>query len=68
MIHHPIDIDHEVDRMSAFCIIVLGEFLYGLVWGNPAGLTGVSPAFGRASMSLVVAFCLCWLYTASDSS
>lgn len=63
-----IDIDHEVDRMAAFFTIVLGEFLYGLVWASPAGLSGVDAPFGRAALSLLVAFCLCWLYTASDGS
>ncbi|KAF8536613.1 hypothetical protein BDD12DRAFT_982624 [Trichophaea hybrida] len=63
-----LDIDHEVDRMAAFYIIVLGEFLYGLVWASPAALSGVHGPFGRAAISLIIAFCLCWLYTASDGS
>ncbi|KAI5777246.1 bacterial low temperature requirement A protein-domain-containing protein [Geopyxis carbonaria] len=63
-----LDIDHHADRMSAFFIIVLGEFLYGLVWASPAALDGVGAKSGRAAMSLVIAFCLCWLYTSCDGS
>lgn len=63
-----IDIDHEADRMGAFYTIVLGEFLYGLVWASPAGLSGAGAPFGRAALSLLIAFCLFWLYTASDGS
>lgn len=54
--------------MAAFYIIVLGEFLYGLVWLSPIGPATLNSPFGRAAMSLVIAFCLCWLYMSSDGS
>lgn len=54
--------------MGAFYIIVLGEFLYGLVWASPAALDGLGSQFGRAAMSLIISFCLCWLYMTCDGS
>ncbi|KAK4500144.1 hypothetical protein PRZ48_008330 [Zasmidium cellare] len=62
-----VDISHEIDRLAAFFIIILGEFLYGIVVGSPAGI-GISAGYGRAVCTLVIAFSLNWLYTSGDGS
>ena len=61
-----VDIAHEIDRMAAFFIIVLGEFLYSIVQ-NTTG-TGVTPGYGKAVCTLVIAFSLNWLYVSGDGS
>lgn len=66
-----VDIAHEIDRMAAFFIIILGEFLYGVIAGggsaDPTGV-GLTPAYAKALFTLVVAFCLNWLYVSGDGS
>lgn len=60
-----VDIAHEVDRMAAFFIIILGEFLYSIIVGNPAGI-GLTSGYVKAVCTLVVAFCLNWIYASGD--
>ncbi|KAG6016772.1 hypothetical protein E4U43_003138 [Claviceps pusilla] len=62
-----VDIGHEIDRMAAFFIIVLGEFVYGVIVGDPAG-TGLTPGYGKAVCTLVIAFCINWIYVSGDGS
>lgn len=62
-----VDVPHEVDRQAAFYIIVLGEFLYGVIVGSPAGV-GLHLSLLRAVETLVVAFCLNWLYVNGGGS
>lgn len=62
-----VDIAHEIDRMAAFLIIVLGEFVYSVIVGNPAG-TGVTAGYGKAVATLVIAFTLNWIYVSGDGS
>ncbi|CZT49122.1 uncharacterized protein RSE6_09917 [Rhynchosporium secalis] len=62
-----VDIPHEVDRFAAFYIIVLGEFLYQIIVGSPA-VIGFNLALLRAIWTLVIAFCLNWLYIHGDGS
>lgn len=62
-----VDIPHEVDRYAAFFIIVLGEFLYSVIVGNPAAV-GFSLGLMRAIWTLIIAFCLNWLYVHNDGS
>lgn len=62
-----VDIAHEIDRMAAFFIIILGEFVYIVIVGNPAGI-GLTSGYGKAVCTLVVAFCLNWLYVSGDGS
>lgn len=62
-----VDIAHEVDRMAAFFIVILGEFVYSVVVGNPAGI-GITPGYAKAVFTLIVAFCLNWLYVSGDGS
>lgn len=62
-----VDVPHEVDRQAAFYIIVLGEFLYGVIAGSPAGV-GLNLNLFRAVETLVIAFSLNWLYVNGDGS
>jgi low temperature requirement protein LtrA len=62
-----VDIPHEIDRQAAFYIIVLGEFLYGIIAGSPAGV-GLNINLFRAVETLIIAFSLNWLYVNLDGS
>ncbi|KAK9357385.1 bacterial low temperature requirement A protein-domain-containing protein, partial [Lipomyces starkeyi] len=62
-----VDIPHEVDRFAAFFIIVLGEFLYSIVVGSPAAI-GFNDRLLRAIWTLIIAFCLNWLYVHNDGA
>lgn len=62
-----VDIAHEIDRMAAFFIIILGEFVYIVIVGNPAGI-GLTSGYGKAVCTLVIAFCLNWIYVSGDGS
>lgn len=62
-----VDIAHEVDRMAAFFIIILGEFVYSIVVGEPAGI-GLTSGYVKAVCTLVIAFCLNWIYASGDGS
>jgi low temperature requirement protein LtrA len=62
-----VDIAHEIDRFAAFYIIVLGEFLYLIVKGSNAAI-GFNEGLLRAIWTLIIAFCLNWLYTHADGS
>lgn len=62
-----VDIAHEIDRMAAFFIIILGEFVYSIIVGNPAGI-GLTSGYAKAVATLVIAFCLNWIYVTGDGS
>ena len=62
-----VDIAHEVDRMAAFFIIILGEFVYSIIVGNPAGV-GLTAGYAKAACTLIIAFCLNWIYASGDGS
>ncbi|KAJ5709742.1 hypothetical protein N7493_010033 [Penicillium malachiteum] len=62
-----VDIPHEVDRFAAFYIIALGEFLYLIIVGNYAAV-GFNERLLRAIWTLIIAFCLNWLYVHADGS
>jgi low temperature requirement protein LtrA len=62
-----VDINHEADRYAAFYIIVLGEFLFLIVVGSHAAI-GLNERTIRAIWTLVIAFCLNWLYVHADGS
>ena len=62
-----VDIPHEVDRFAAFYIIALGEFLYLIIVGSNAAV-GFNERLLRAIWTLVIAFCLNWLYVHADGS
>ena len=62
-----VDIPHEIDRFAAFYIIVLGEFLYQIIVSSPAAI-GFNLRLLRAIWTLVIAFCLNWLYIHNDGA
>ena len=62
-----VDISHETDRLAAFFIIVLGEYLYSIVVGNPAAI-GLNVGLLKAVWTLVIAFSLNWIYSIGDGS
>ncbi|OCK84572.1 hypothetical protein K432DRAFT_344825 [Lepidopterella palustris CBS 459.81] len=62
-----LDISHEVDRCAAFFIIVLGEYLYTSIVLSPAAI-GLNLRALRAVWTLVIAFCLNWLYVNGDGA
>lgn len=62
-----VDIAHEVDRMAAFFIIILGEFVYSIIVGNPAGI-GLTSGYAKAACTLIIAFSLNWIYASGDGS
>ncbi|KAF2092439.1 hypothetical protein NA57DRAFT_50195 [Rhizodiscina lignyota] len=62
-----VDVEHEIDRQAAFYIIVLGEFVYGIVVGSPAGI-GLTLNYFRAVEVLVIAFSFNWIYVNRDGS
>jgi low temperature requirement protein LtrA len=55
------DIPHQIDRFAAFFIIVLGDFLLHTVLGSPA-VIGFNVGLLRAIWTLIIAFCLNWMY------
>ncbi|KAH0844286.1 hypothetical protein AYO21_00761 [Fonsecaea monophora] len=62
-----VDINHEIDRLAAFYIIILGEYLYSIVVGDPAAI-GLNMGLLKAVWTLIIAFCLNWLYVNGDGS
>ncbi|KAK1765194.1 low temperature requirement protein A [Phialemonium atrogriseum] len=62
-----VDIAHEVDRLAAFFIIILGEFVYSIIVGDPAGI-GLTSGYVKAVCTLVIAFVLNWIYASGDGS
>ncbi|KAK6375881.1 hypothetical protein LTS17_007703 [Exophiala oligosperma] len=60
-----VDISHEIDRLAAFYIIILGEYLYSIVVGDPAAV-GLNLGLLKAVWTLIIAFCLNWLYLNGD--
>ena len=49
-----VDIAHEIDRMAAFFIIILGEFVYSVIVGDPAGV-GLTSGYAKAVFTLIIA-------------
>jgi low temperature requirement protein LtrA len=62
-----VDVSHEIDRFAAFYIIVLGEYLYGIVVPSPAAI-GLNTRSLRAIWTLIIAFCLNWIYLHGDGA
>ncbi|KAJ5339992.1 hypothetical protein N7452_006720 [Penicillium brevicompactum] len=62
-----VDIAHEIDRFAAFYIIALGEFLYLIIVGSYAAI-GLNERLLRAVWTLIIAFCLNWLYAHADGA
>jgi hypothetical protein len=62
-----LNIEHEVDRHADFFAIAMGEFLYSVISGTPAGV-GIDRAAGRAVLCLLVAACLQLFYMIGGGS
>lgn len=62
-----VNIEHEVERIGAFYIIALGEFLYGIVATAPTG-SGFTHNLARAVMTLIIAYCFLWFYFNGEGS
>lgn len=62
-----VNIEHEVERVSAFFIIALGESLLGIVQSSPAA-NGFTLHLARAIMTLIISYCFLWLYFNGEGS
>ncbi|KAG8701445.1 hypothetical protein FRC09_005368 [Ceratobasidium sp. 395] len=60
------NVEHFVERMAAFVVIVLGEIVLSVVYTASEGQTGLSRVYGTALFALLVAFNFCWLYFDAD--
>ncbi|OXG80481.1 hypothetical protein C345_05169 [Cryptococcus neoformans A2-102-5] len=56
------NIEHAVERLGAFVVIVLGEMVMNLVYTAVKGEIGVSHQFGKAALGLMVAWAINYLY------
>ncbi|ANB13546.1 Uncharacterized protein RA0937 [Sugiyamaella lignohabitans] len=62
-----LDLNHEIERYEAFYVIVLGEFLYVIVYESPAQI-GFNLKLLRAFFTLLIAYDLNWIYFNGDGS
>ncbi|PWO00818.1 hypothetical protein FA09DRAFT_358177 [Tilletiopsis washingtonensis] len=62
-----LNIEHEVERFNDFITLVMGEFLYSVFKGSPAGL-GMHLSTLRAVLAVAVAFCFQLFYMQGASS
>ncbi|KAJ7704288.1 hypothetical protein B0H17DRAFT_1039152 [Mycena rosella] len=60
------NIEHHVERLGAFVIVVLGEMVVS-VFFNASGTVGLNLESGRALLGLMIAFNLNWLYFGSQA-
>ncbi|GFZ51669.1 hypothetical protein JCM24511_09437, partial [Saitozyma sp. JCM 24511] len=56
------NIEHAIERSSAFVVIVLGELVMNLLYTATAADLGVSLKFGKAALGLMVAWAMNYLY------
>ena len=62
-----LNINHYVERMQGFFIIILGEGVFRLIEGSPSGV-GLNPATGTILLALLLYYVLHWLYFNGDQS
>jgi low temperature requirement protein LtrA len=62
-----VDIGHESDWFATFYIIALGEFIYLIVVGSYAAV-GLNEPLLCAFWTVVITFCLNWLYAHADGA
>ncbi|KAE8222422.1 hypothetical protein CF319_g4374 [Tilletia indica] len=62
-----VNIEHEIERYADFFTLVMGEFLYSVISGHPAGF-GIHSATGRAILSLMIAAAFQIMYMSGASS
>lgn len=51
-----LNIEHEIERFNDFFTLVIGEFLFSIFSGSPAG-SGIHIKAGRAVLAVIIAFC-----------
>jgi low temperature requirement protein LtrA len=61
------DVEHYIERMEGFFIIILGEGVFRLIEGSPSGM-GLNAATGTVLTALLLYYCLHWLYFNADQS
>lgn len=61
------NIEHAVERLGAFVVIVLGEMVMNLVYTAVKGEIGVSRQYGKAALGLMVAWAINYLQVFSSS-
>jgi low temperature requirement protein LtrA len=61
------NIDHYVERVQGFFIIILGEGVFRLIEGSPSGI-GLNPSTGTILLALLLYYMLHWLYFNGDQS
>ncbi|CAD6906397.1 unnamed protein product [Tilletia controversa] len=62
-----VNIEHEIERYADFFTLVMGEFLYSVFSGHPAGF-GIHSSTGRAILSLMIAAAFQIMYMSGASS
>lgn len=62
-----LDMDHWVERIQDFYIIILGEGVLSLIKGSPLG-HGISDQAGTGVLALVIYYILCAFYFNGDQS
>lgn len=65
--HTALNIEHEVERYSAFYVIAIGEYLTKIVSNSPAG-EGIHLAMWRMIMVAIIAYVLMTLYFNGDGA
>ncbi|KUJ19158.1 uncharacterized protein LY89DRAFT_683088 [Mollisia scopiformis] len=64
---HSPDVEHYVERIEGFFIIILGEGVFRLIEGSPSGM-GLNAASGVVLTALLLYYCIHWLYFNGDQS
>lgn len=63
-----LNIEHFLERMAAFVVIVLGEMVLSIVYHASSSQIGIQSIFGNAICGLLIAFNFCWLYFDAECS
>lgn len=61
-------VEHLAERWILFILLVIGESVLNSTYSAGSQDTGLSQEFGRSALSVVVAFCLIWVYFDIDAS
>ncbi|KAK0562904.1 hypothetical protein OC861_005080 [Tilletia horrida] len=62
-----VNIEHEIERYADFFTLVMGEFLYSVFSGHPAGF-GIHSSTGRAVLALMIAAAFQLMYMMGANS
>ncbi|CZR61497.1 uncharacterized protein PAC_11394 [Phialocephala subalpina] len=64
---HSPDVEHYIERIEGFFIIILGEGVFRLIEGSPSGM-GLNARSGTVLTALLLYYCIHWLYFNGDQS